>query len=130
MELIAYLGSGKGTWGQVNALFKLGEWEKVYVICNDFSYDKFEVPKSDTYVKLKLNEKKLEEEYKRLSDYFKEHIKDIEVALNVNSGTGMEYMALLSALLRAGLGIRFVYAEFDELKEFSIFDRPFISEEE
>ena len=34
MELVAFLGEDKETWGQVNALINRGEWEKIIILKN------------------------------------------------------------------------------------------------
>lgn len=128
-SLIALLSSGKGTWGQVNSLMKLGNWEKVYLICNDFAFENFDADKNKC-VKLKFDEKNPNESFRKLSDFFKKEIKDFEVALNISSGTGIEHMAALSAVLKSGLGIRFVYPDRDEIKEFEILDESFKIEED
>jgi hypothetical protein len=47
----------------------------------------------------------------------KDAVQDMEVALNMSSGSGKEHMALLSCLLKLGLGIRLVSIENDKLKE-------------
>ncbi|HLC66335.1 MAG TPA: hypothetical protein VJK52_01715, partial [Candidatus Nanoarchaeia archaeon] len=44
-------------------------------------------------------------------------IQDLEVAVNFISGTGKEHMALLSALLKLGLGIRLVVLTKDGVAE-------------
>lgn len=127
--LIALLSSGKGSWAQVNSLIKAHDWEKVYLLCNDFSFEKYEADPAKS-VKVRFDERKLEESVKKLSEFFKKEIKDMEVGVNLSSGTGMEHMAVVSSVLRAGLGIRFVYADNNELKEFNIFDMKFEEEED
>jgi len=127
-HLIALLSSGKGTWGQVNSLIKLGQWEKIHLICNDFAYETFD-PKTQKANKIKFDEKKPTEEFKKLSEYFKKEVNDFEVAMNITSGTGIEHMTIISAALKAGLGIRFIYADFNEIKEFELLNEKYIPEE-
>jgi hypothetical protein len=122
-SLIAVLSSGKGTWGQVNNLIKLGEWERVYLVCNEFSYENFEIS-SQKIIKLKIDEKNPQKSIDILSKFFKKEVKDFEVAINLVSGSGMEHMALLSAILKAGLGVRFVYAHNNDVEEMKIFEGP------
>ena len=129
VTLVALLSSGKGTWGQVNSLIKLAKWDKIYLICNEFAYENFEL-KDANVTKLKFDEKKPTESFVEFSRYFKKEIKDFEVALNITSGVGLEHMTIISAILKAGLGIRFVYADFDELKEFEILDEKFVPQED
>ncbi len=129
VALIAMVSSGKGTWGQISALLSNQKWDKVYLLCNDFSYEKFEIS-PDKALKLKFDENLPEQSFKKLAEFFKKEIKDFEVALNLSSGTGMEHMIVLSSVLKAGLGVRFVYAKEKEIKEFEILDEVFVPQEE
>jgi len=47
----------------------------------------------------------------------KDKISGTEVALNLVSGTGKEHMAILSAILKLGLGLRFIALTKDGVKE-------------
>ena len=127
--LIALISSGKGTWSEVLALIKAEKWEKVYLICNEFSYKNFNIDQRIA-LKLKYNEKNMIEDFDKLSDFFKKNIQDFEIALNLTSGTGIEHMALTSSILKAGLGIRFVYFKENELKEFKLTSFEFPEEDE
>lgn len=129
VALIAMVSSGKGTWGQISALISNQNWDKVYLLCNDFSYEKFDIS-PDKALKLKFDENTPEDSYKKLAQFFKKEIKDFEVALNLSSGTGMEHMIVLSSILKAGLGVRFVYAKENEIKEFEILDEVFVPQED
>ena len=40
-----------------------------------------------------------------------------DVAINITSGSGLEHMALLSAMMNLGVGIRFIMATDSEIKE-------------
>ncbi len=124
VSLIALLSSGKGTWGQVNSLMACEKWDKVYLICNDYAYENFTADPNNV-VKLKFDEKKPEDAFSKLSVFFKKEIKDFEVALNLISGTGLEHMMVLSAVLKAGLGVRLVYSQNKELCEFKIMEGNF-----
>ena len=44
-------------------------------------------------------------------------ITDLEVALNIVSGTGKEHMAILSALLKLGVGVRLMAVTKDGVRE-------------
>ena len=127
--LIALISSGKGTWGQVSSLMKLGNWEKVIIICNEFSYENYKV-ESNKILKLRLDMKNPQDSIDNLSKVLKKEIPDFEVGLNLSSGEGMEHMVVISAILKAGLGMRFVYADYNELKELKIFENTFILDEE
>ena len=104
MELIAFLGTGEGTWGQVAGVVKQGEWENIIIIGNDFAR-KFNVEKDFEFIETKsagLVDMK-EELLKKLQG----KIKGTEVALSIASGNGKEHMALISAILSLPAGIRF-----------------------
>ena len=128
VSLIAVLSSGKGTWGHVSSLMNSNKWKKVYLICNEFAYENFKIDTSKV-LKLKFDEKNPEKSLEKLSLFFKKEIKDFEIALNLVSGTGIEHMMLISSLLKAGLGIRFVYIKNGEIKEFEILNEKFIPED-
>ena len=40
-DLIAFLSTGKGTWGHISGLIKGEKWDKVYLLTNDFGKEKF-----------------------------------------------------------------------------------------
>lgn len=105
MELVALLSSGKGTWGQVSGLMKYGEWDKVFILGDDFA-KQFSSEKQFEFIKINLNKK-----IKDLQEEFQEKLKGkfsgTEVALTIASGDGKEHMALISALINLPVGIRF-----------------------
>jgi fructose-1,6-bisphosphatase/sedoheptulose 1,7-bisphosphatase-like protein len=129
--LVALISSGKGTWGQVLSTINAAEWDKVFLVCNEFTYDKFNIEPNKA-IKLKIDTKNIEDSYKKLSDFLKKEIKDLEIAVNLSSGDGIEHMAVISAVLRAGLALRLVYADpqLKEIKEFEIFDQKFVTGDE
>jgi len=127
VTLIALISSGKGTWGQVLSVINSYKWDNIYLICNNFSYDNFKID-PNLAIKLKFDEKNLIKSFNKISDFFKKNIKDFEVAINLYSGNGMEHMILVSSILKSGLGIRFVYCENKELKEFKLLELDEIEE--
>jgi hypothetical protein len=104
MELVAFLGVGQGTWGQVAGVIKQGDWEKIILIGSDFAR-KFSIEKDFEFIEVSsLGLIDLKEElHKKLQG----KIKGTEVALSIASGDGKEHMALISALLNLPAGIRF-----------------------
>ena len=114
--LIACLSTGKGTWGHVSRLIKENQWNKVILITNEFGKENF--TKSDnTELILIAAEKGIEELSKEIKEKLKDKIKESEVALNIISGSGKEHSALLSALLKLGVGIRLVALTKEGMKE-------------
>ena len=104
MELIAFLGADKENWGQVTALIKKGEWDKVLVVkakdTESFPYGGEAITIDTSQSILELKTELMEKIKDKISGEF-------EVALSIASGNGKEHMALISALLGIPVGIRF-----------------------
>jgi len=104
--LIACLSTGKGTWGHVSRLIQDGTWDKVYLITNAYGKENF-----NKNEKTELIDVNMQQGLKELRDEIKEKLNgklEGEVAVNFVSGTGREHMALISALLQLGAGIRLI----------------------
>jgi len=104
--LIACLSTGKGTWGHVSRLIEDEKWDKVLLITNEFGKENFQKTEKTELIVVDSNQG-----LKELQQDIQEQLKDKlegEVALNIISGTGKEHMALLSSLLKLGLGIRLI----------------------
>ena len=100
MELVAFLGSDKENWGQITALLKRMNWDRVVLVKNKDASDYGTVIKINT-------EKPLLELKDELINELKEKLTgDLEVILSIASGNGKEHMALISALLAIPVGIR------------------------
>ncbi len=105
--LIACLSTGKGTWGHVSRLIAESSWDKVFLITNEFGKENFSA--SNNTELILINQKQgIKELAAEIESKLKSKIKDPEVALNLVSGTGKEHTAILSAVLKLGLGIRLV----------------------
>jgi hypothetical protein len=108
-ELIAFLSTGKGTWGHVNRLLSgiNGEkWDNVILLTNEFGIQNF---KAEEGVELiELTSKNLDELVEEIQTKLKEKIKGMEIAVNFVSGDGREHMALVSALMKMGVGFRLI----------------------
>lgn len=115
-NLVACLSTGKGTWNQIIRLIKSKEWDHVFLITNEFGKEKFQTNEKISLIVIDTN--KYERDLvKDIISALQGKIKDTEVALNLSSGTGKEHMVVLSALLKLGLGIRFVIAAGDNILE-------------
>ena len=114
--LIACLSTGKGTWGHVSRLIKENTWDKVLLLTNEFGKENFTID-DKTELILIDSSKGIQELAKEVQEKLKDKVKDLEVALNIISGTGKEHTALLSALQKLGLGIRFVALTQEGMKE-------------
>jgi len=105
--LIACLSTGKGTWGHVSRLIQDGNFDNVLLITNEYGKENFQKSENTELIAIKL-EQGMRELRDEIQKALKSRIKssETEVALNLASGIGKEHMALLSALLRLGIGIR------------------------
>ncbi len=106
MELVAFLGKDKESWGQISALVNKGKWDKVVMVktkdAEDSILDDFDTIKINTDLPISLLKEDMLNKLKgKLSGEF-------EVALSIASGNGKEHMALISALLSIPVGIKLV----------------------
>jgi len=106
-DLIACLSTGKGTIGHVARVIDGMEWNKIFLITNEFAKDKFKSEKNVETILIDTK-KTITEMAADIKKALQGKITDLEVALNIVSGDGREHMAVVSALLQLGLGIRLV----------------------
>ena len=112
-SLIACLGGEKGTVSHVAEIVKQGEWDKVFLIAEsktDGLFDNVE------FILINPNSF-LSELIEDIKNKLNGKIADTEVALNIISGSGKQHMAVLSALLKLGVGIRLVALTKQGIKE-------------
>jgi len=106
VELVAFLGDDKETWGQVTGLLNKGQWDKILLvktkIAKTFSSSKklesIIIDSSKSLVDMKQD----------LMTKLKGKFSGFDVCLSIASGNGKEHMALISALLSLPVGIRLV----------------------
>jgi len=115
-SLIACLLSGKGTWAHVARLIEEQEWDKIFLVTDEFGKENFKPRKEAEYIMVNI-EKHVPDLTEDIRKQLEGKIFDTEVALNFISGTGKEHMALLSAVLKLGLGIRLVALTTEGVKE-------------
>jgi len=111
-DLVACLSSGKGTWSDVAAIIKAENWDRVFLITNDFGKENFSADADFILVNSFQDISKLKSD---LVSIFKDKRLSFEVAAHLVSGTGKEHMAIISALFELGKGIRLVTSENDSL---------------
>jgi len=107
MELVAFIGDDKETWGQVTALVNRGEWDKVVLVKNKTA-EGFPVTEGCEVIEFNTAKPMLELKEDILSKLKPKLSGDFEVSLSIASGSGKEHMALISALLSIPVGIRLV----------------------
>ncbi len=113
-HLVACLSTGKGTWLEVSSLINAYNWDSVYLITNNFGKENFK-PKDNTKLILINPEKSIEEIKQTIYNELKDKLSG-DVGINLSSGSGKEHMALMSALMKLGTGLRLI--TFDkEIKE-------------
>ena len=115
-SLIACLGTGKGTLQHVSRLIKEQEWDKIFLVTNEFGKENFKAEKPAEFIIINP-EKPISDIRDDIKTALQGQIKDFEVAVNFVSGSGKEHMALLSALLKLGLGVRLIALTKEGIKE-------------
>jgi len=107
--LIACLSTGKGTWAEVNRIIQSQEWNKVFLITNQFGKDNYTLGKNTELVLVdSFPDTPTTVITEQIKKQLKDKIADFEVALNLASGSGKEHMAVLEAVMQMGLNFRFV----------------------
>ena len=105
MELVAFIGDDKQTWGQITGLIKRGEWEKIVLIKTK---EAKEFPDKNNTESIYIDTtQSLTDLKKEITSKVKGKLSGLEVSLSIASGNGKEHMALISALLTLPVGIRF-----------------------
>ena len=115
-DLIALISSGKGTIAHVLKVIEGEEWENIYLITTEEF--KVDVPSKTNITPIIIDKNKmLPLLIEDIKNSLKGKLKIMETAVNIISGDGKEHMALLSALLNLGAGIKFVAFTKDGVKE-------------
>lgn len=111
--LITLLSYGKGTWAKVYKICNNFEWNKIIIIGDSFSKDKFHLNKEYTFlnVDFRKNSRDIRDE---LIEKLKEQKQLLEIALNISSGSGDAHMAVISSLINLGVAIKFVDLDENE----------------
>jgi len=115
-DLVACLSSGEKSWGHVARLIKEQEWESIFLVTNDFGRQNFKPEKQINFVVVDF-QKPVAELINDIVKQLKGRFSDFEVALNIVSGSGKEHMAILSALLKLGVGVRLMAVTKEGVKE-------------
>ncbi len=119
LTLIACLSTGKGTWLEVNKVIQSRQWDKVYLLTNQFGQDNFKA-NPETELIIVNGFKETTDLVEDIKQQLKNKIKDFEVALNMVSGSGKEHMALLEAVLELGLNFRIVTLNYNRVEALGI----------
>ena len=104
-ELVACFSSGEKSQNHVSKLVEAMDWSKIYIITNEKEKTQFKSAKNFEFVVVNF-QKPVNELIEDLIIKLRGKFSGLEVALNLVSGNGKEHMAILSALLKLGVGIR------------------------
>ncbi|MBT4824071.1 hypothetical protein HN695_03165 [Candidatus Woesearchaeota archaeon] len=113
-DLITCLSTGKGTWNEVRNVIEKEDWRKVFIITNEFGKQKYQPIKDTEFIVVDAR-KSLRELMEIVSKALGDKVEGTEVGLNLTSGSGKEHMAILAAIIKAGLSFRLVAVESDKL---------------
>ncbi|MBU1199264.1 MAG: hypothetical protein KKF46_02790 [Nanoarchaeota archaeon] len=116
-DLVACLSTGKGTWTNVLQLVKKEEFTNVFLIVNDWAKDNLKLERANLHVIVVDANSKLQVIRGMIIAGLKDKVKGLEVAVNIDSGSGKEHTAILSALINLGFALRFVSFENEEIIE-------------
>ncbi len=114
---VALLGAGKGTWVEVHNILKSGSFEKAILFIDDWAAKNYRNEYGAITVPLPEDATQ-----QQLIDIMGQHLRagidhdDLDVAINIASGTGKQHAALITSLLTLGFGIRLVSYENDAVK--------------
>ena len=115
-SLVAVLGAGKGTWGNLGGIMNAEHWDKVFLVTNAFGKENFskrvKTEKPVEYIVLDF-EKDISSIAESIVKALEGRIPDFEVALSIISGEGKEHTAVISALIKSGLSFRLVALDKD-----------------
>ena len=115
-DLVACLSSGEKSWSHVERLVRGQDWSNVVIITNEFGRKNFKSPKEAEFVVVDF-QKPVFELIQDIQKGIKGKLTDLEVALNIVSGNGKEHMAILSALLKLGVGVRLMAVTKEGIRE-------------
>lgn len=115
-DLVACLSSGEKSWAHVDRLIKEQDWKKVFLITNDFGKKNFKPDKEAEFIEVDF-QKPVFELIEDIRRGLNGRLTDLEVALNIVSGNGKEHMAILSALLKLGVGVRLMAVTKEGVRE-------------
>lgn len=114
-DLIACLSTGKGTWLEVSKIMKSADWTKIFLIAPKFSMEKFTHDKKFEFVEINPDGE-IEDIKKAIVEKLTNKL-DIDTAISIASGSGKEHIAVISAALTLGTGIRLISLKNNNMVE-------------
>lgn len=114
-DLIACLSTGKGTWLEVSKIMKAADWTHIYLVAPKFSMEKFTHDKKFEFIEINPDGE-IEDMKKAIVEKLTDKL-GIDTAISIVSGSGREHMAVISAALTLGAGIRLVSLKNNNMVE-------------
>jgi len=115
-ELVVFLSIEGKNWAYVAKLIKERDWDNVIIVTNGYKNELLQL-RNDAEIITIDSKRPLTELSSDLKEKLKGEINGMEVAVNFVSGNGKEHMALVSSLLKLGIGIRFIALKPGGLEE-------------
>jgi hypothetical protein len=115
-DLVACLSSGEKGQLHVAKLIESSDWTNIFLVADESSKSTFKCSKKVDFVVVDF-QKPVNELIEEIRKKLENKISDLDVGLNIVCGSGKEHMAILSALLKLGLGIRLMAVTKDGVKE-------------
>jgi hypothetical protein len=115
-DLIACLSVGKGTWVEVTNLINSGNFKNIYLVTSSAMKERFSSQIPVNFILINPMQD-ISEIKTKIHSELHGKIKDLEVALNLNSGIGKEHMAIIQAILELGIAFRQVIWKNNHMQE-------------
>lgn len=117
-DLIIVLTSDQGSWNHVKKIIEECLFERAFIITNPQAkpHASWKTQTKIEYIMIDSS-KSAQEIINQIVKQLKDKIGFSEVGLNLASGNGKEHMAVLSAVLKLGVGFRLVAATKEGVKE-------------
>ncbi len=115
-DLIACLSENEKGRIHIQKLVEGENWTQVFLVTTESSKKGFSCEKEVQYVIIDM-QSPASEMIKSIQKQLHGKLNDLEVALNMVCGSGKEHMALLSALVKMGMGIRLMAVTKEGIKE-------------
>ena len=114
-DLVACLSSGEKSQSHVQKLVHGADWKKVFIITNEAGKS-FNPGEKGELIVVDF-QKPVGELIEDIAKGLRSKLSDLEVALNLVSGNGKEHMAILSALMKVGVGFRLMAVTKEGIRE-------------
>ena len=116
---------GKDDWNHVNSLIHTKTFDNIFLLTDKYGKENYVMPEinSVNMTLLVMDFDKnitslITELTSGLKDIFKENrIQDLDIALNISSGTGIMHGVAISAITKSGYGVRLIDIEHGKIVE-------------